>query len=452
MLRTDRWNERDGRALGRAITEARVMDLLHGGPASRAAISRVTGLSKPTVSAVIRDLEEAGLVRLGGRASGPIGRSSSLYEVNPAAAFSLGVDIGGTSVRAVLTDVFGEVLAEAKEATDGQTAAGLVDQLDTVYRRLLQMSGVDRADVRAAGVSVPGVIHPDADRVTGAYNVPALAGMQPQRDIGVALGLPVVIANDVNLAAAGEQWRGSAADAADFVAISIGTGIGVGIVAGGSVYLGARGAAGEIGLLPLAPGPVDFGATVGGPLEDAASGAAALARLRAAVASGRPTSLAETDTLRGMFAAAADGDALATELVEEEARLLAFGIAAIVALIDPAVVVLGGGLGANPGLLEPVRRHVATMVQAPPEIVTSSLGGRASLMGAVAVALNAVRDQLLQDVRRMRTRRDVPGLSIGGFATFEGGAAGTGGRAHLTGSQVGRPDRHTIPVEEEATR
>lgn len=194
MLRTDRWNERDGRALGRAITEARVMDLLHGGPASRAAISRVTGLSKPTVSAVIRDLEEAGLVRLGGRASGPIGRSSSLYEVNPAAAFSLGVDIGGTSVRAVLTDVFGEVLAEAKEATDGQTAAGLVDQLDTVYRRLLQMSGVDRADVRAAGVSVPGVIHPDADRVTGAYNVPALAGMQPQRDIGVALGLPVVIA------------------------------------------------------------------------------------------------------------------------------------------------------------------------------------------------------------------------------------------------------------------
>ncbi len=415
MLRPSAWRRDPLPSLGRAVSEARVMDLLHRGPASRAAISRATGLSKPTVSAVVRDLEEAGLVRLGGRASGGVGRSSTLYEVNPSAAYGLGFDIGGTSLRAALVDLFGTSLAEVNEPTRHERRAELLAQVADVYERLLREAGVARADVRAAGISVPGVIHPETDVITAAYNVPALTDAHPHRDFTDALGLPVLIANDVNLAAAGEQWRGSAAGSSNFVALSIGTGIGVGIVADGAIYVGARGAAGEIGLLPLAPGPIDFSRTVGGPFEDAASGPAALARLRAAVASAPRTSLTADATLPELFDAAAAGDPLAVELVEQEARLLAFGIAAIVELIDPALIVLGGGLGANPALLEPVRRHVAAIVVEPPDIVTTSLGGRASLMGAVAVALNAVRDQLLREVRRVRAGRDGQGRGDAGL-------------------------------------
>ena len=380
------------------------MDVLHRGSASRAAISRETGLSKPTVSAVVRDLEAVGLLRSVGQASGQVGRSSTLYEVDPTAAYALGIDIGGSKVRAGITDLFGEPLAEASEPTCRDHARDLLTQITDLFERLLAEATLERSAVRAAGISVPGVIHPESDRITAAYNVAALGEMHPRHDFAEALGMPVVIGNDVNLAAAGEQWRGSAVGVQHFVAMSIGTGIGAGIVVDGAVHLGARGAAGEVGWLPLRVGAVDLANTVGGPLEDAASGPAILARLGWAIDDGRATALTHEASLPDVFDAAVAGDALARELVDEEARLLAFAIASVSAVLDPGLVVLGGGLGANPGLLEPVRRHVAAMLPDPPEIVTSTLGDRAAFHGAVAVALDAVREEILREMRANGSR------------------------------------------------
>jgi predicted NBD/HSP70 family sugar kinase len=374
------------------------MDVLHGGPASRAAISRATGLSKPTVSAVMRDLEDADIIRQLGTSIGRVGRSSTLYEVNRTAAFALGMDVGGSKIVAGITDLFGATRAERTESTRRDHGSDLLTQVADIFGRLVAESGIERTHVRAAGISIPGVIHPESDQVTRAFNVPALSEMHPHRDFSAALGIPVVIANDANLAAAGEQWRGSALDSTDFVALFIGNGIGLGIVMDGAIYLGAHGAAGEIGQLPLAPGPVDPAWTIGGPFEDTASGPAVMSRLRA-LRSGRAAGQVP-ETVAELFDAASAGESVAVELIEEEARLLAFGIATVVAIVDPARVVLGGSFGAHPGLLEPVRRHLAAMVPQAPEVVTSSLGDRASFYGSVAVALNAAREQLLRDVRK----------------------------------------------------
>lgn len=378
-----------------------MLDALQGGPTSRAAISRSTGLSKPTVSAVIRDLHEAGLVRARGRLSGQIGRSSTLYDVNPTAAYALGVDIGGTKTSAMITDLFGESRAEISAPTATGEPAELIRQTRNLYFRLVDEAGIEPDQVRAAGISVPGVVQVERDRATAVFNVPALYRMRPHRDLEAALGLPVVIGNDVNLAAAAEQWRGIAADVADFVTLWIGTGIGLGIVADGSVRVGAHGMAGEIGQLPLAIGPIDRERTESGPLETAASGPAIEAAVRARVAAGAPTGLSAQATVAQVFEGAAAGDALAREIVEDYAAIYAFAIAAIVAVLDPALIVLGGGVGSNPGLLDPVRRQVTGMVAEAPRIATTALGDRGSLLGAIAVAIDHARGQLLGELRRV---------------------------------------------------
>lgn len=380
------------------------MDVLHRGPVSRAAISRQTGLSKPTVSAVIRDLEEVGLVRARGRTNGQVGRASTLYEVNPTAAYALGMDIDGFHVRATITDLFGDPRAELVEPTALDRPEELLAQIRDLHGSLLRKTGIERDQVRAAGVSVPGILDMEEDRVTAAYNVPALMRMHPHRDVRDALGLPVVIGNDANLAAAAEQWRGRATGLRDFVAIWIGFGVGLGIVSGGSVLSGARGSAGEIGQLPLAVGPIDRSRSSRGPLEDSASGPSLLDNLRSALAGGGRSSLGPDASIADLIDAADAGDALAVDIVATEAELIAFAIAAIAAVLNPELVVLGGSVGAHRGLLEPVQRRVAEAVLEPPRIETTALGDRATLMGAVAVAIDRAREQLLGEVHRTAGR------------------------------------------------
>ncbi len=200
--------------------------------------------------------------------------------------------------------------------------------------------------------------------------MPGLAGVDVLGELRRRLRTPVIVENDVNLAALGELRYGVAAGVDDFVLIAIGTGIGMGIVAGGQLQRGARGGAGEIGFLPFGSDPTTAEAKNGGAFELAAAGPAIRARIQEAT-SGNRTMLTEGATFAEALRAASAGDVVAQTLVEEEAHLIALGIASVVAILDPALVVLGGGVGANDGLLEPVGRHLATLVLAPPRIVTA---------------------------------------------------------------------------------
>jgi predicted NBD/HSP70 family sugar kinase len=238
------------------------------------------------------------------------------------------------------------------------------------------------------GMGIPGVVNRDSHWIEFA----PLIGVDRPTDtapvlerIAAATGLPVLIENDVNLAAVGERWAGVAQGVDDFAFLSIGTGLGMGLVLGGELHRGTHGAAGE----------VDWAlAGLSEDVDPSAEGVAALAtRLEAG---GSPASvLAAPYDARDIFAAARRGDTLAHAVVDEVARRIAAHIAPITAVADPALVVLGGGLGSNGDLLlRPVRRLLGEWLPYAPRVEISSLGEAAVLMGALATGLRAALDNV----------------------------------------------------------
>jgi predicted NBD/HSP70 family sugar kinase len=391
-----------GLGLVRAMSEQRVLEaLVRNGPTSRARLARITGLSKPTVSSVVRQLERCGLVKEQGQASGNVGRPSTLYEAVPQAGYVFAVDVGGTKARAGIANPYGEVVASRVAPTAKDGADAFVEQIVGLFRSLTEEAGLEPRLVWGAGVGIPGVYDSELDRVSSAPNLPVLHGFPVAATLEKALGMPVVIENDVNMAAVGERWKGLAQERDHFVAISIGTGIGMGVVMNGELHRGSRGAAGEIDFLPLGADPFQ-GHRGHGPLEWAGTGPALLDRLEARLADGATSSIERGDDVAAIFRAAEEGDALANELVDLEARLIAMAIAAVSAVVDPDLVVLGGGIGANHVLLEPVRAYVARIFPRPVEIQISALGDGAAFYGALAAGLRVAREELLAQVSGAR--------------------------------------------------
>jgi predicted NBD/HSP70 family sugar kinase len=389
-----------GLSLVRVLNEQRVLEvLLREGSSSRARIARLTGLSKPTVSSVMQELVAVGLVREGGRATGNVGRPSNLYEAVEKPGYVFAADVGGSKARAGISDAYGEVVTKINEPTVKASPEAFVAQIAQLFDRLLGEAQLERGLVWAAGVGIPGVYDPSTDRVSSAPNLPLLHELPISAALGDALGVSVVIENDVNLAAVGERWRGLAQDRSHFVAISIGTGIGMGIVLQGELYRGSRGAAGEIDFLPIGAEAFESTDHRGhGPLEWVSTAPSMLERLKVRMWAGEATSVPIDGDIDAIFEAAARGDALAESMIDEEARTVALAIAAVAAVLDPELIVLGGGIGSNSMLVERVRPHVARLFPRSVEIHASALGDEASFYGAVAVALQAAREELLAQV------------------------------------------------------
>jgi predicted NBD/HSP70 family sugar kinase len=348
--------------------------IVSGAPTTRAAIAARTGLSRPTVSALVDALEAEGVVRRAGRRRGGVGRSAVLFAPNPRAGHVIGVDIGGSRLRGALADLSGGVLAEREEAGESAGARALALRIDRLCRTLTASAGLDGRDVAQVVVSRPGV--EEARGTTSlAPNVSGLDEVPVDALVSEMLGTPVASENDVNLAAVGEQAWGVARSAADFVFLSLGVGVGAGIVVGGELVRGSRGAAGEVGYLPLgAEDPSDAGVRRRGAFESSTAADAI-----SALASGRPP-----------LAALSDASALA-----EAARRVAGGVLAIAAVIDPELVVLGGEVGAAPALAPAVQRALEPIAPFAVRVEASALGARASLLGAVAAALRLARPRVL---------------------------------------------------------
>jgi len=324
-------------------------------------------------------MSEAGDPAAAGRATTPGAAASGVV---------LGVDLGGTKVRAALAAVDGTVLAELVEPTVRGSGEEIVGQVAAAVATLRARAGVAAAALRAAGIGLPLAVDPRTGTSWSFHNVPGLGRIDAAATFRDALGVPVALDNDANCAALGEGRSGAAVGVSDFVVVAIGTGIGSGIVAGGRLVRGAHGGAGEIAFLPLGSDPWDERNRALGAFETAVAGPAVRARVEAALRPGTATIVRPGATLADVAAAAAAGDPLAIRLLDEEARLVALGIAAIAAIVDPELVVLSGGVGAVGGLLDPVRAHVAMLAARPPRIVTGLLGDRAPLVGALGLALD----------------------------------------------------------------
>jgi len=314
-----------------------------------------------------------------GRASRPPGKAGVLF----------GADLGGTKLRAALADTSGTIINELVEPTVRGSGEEIVAQVAATLATLAARAGVSPGSVRAAGLGLPLAVDPRTGESWSFHNVPGLGGLgggAAGDAFGRALGIPVALDNDATCAALGEGRAGAAVGLADYAVIAIGTGIGSGIVAGGRLLRGAHGGAGEIAFLPLGTDPWDVQSRALGAYETAVAGPAIRRRLQEALVAGVATTLVAGSGLADIASAAGAGDALAERLLDDEARYVALGIVALAAVVDPELVVLSGGVGAIPALLEPVRAHVARLSARPPPIATGLLGERAPLVGALGLA------------------------------------------------------------------
>jgi glucokinase len=355
--------------------------IIGSGPISRVEIARRAGLSKQTVAEIVRALEDAGWVAETGRVRGKVGRTAVTYQLNPRAGFVIGLDLGGTKLRGGITDLAGELLDEQVVATDARGGKHVLAQISQLSQQLAAAAEAPWERVQGVAIGSPGVLNPRTGAMDWAPNIPTFGSLHVQEELERELGVPVVIDNDVNMAVLGEHWQGLGQGCDDFVFLAVGTGVGMGVVVDGDIRRGAHGAAGEISYLPLGTDPLDPANQAKGAFEEASAGAA-IVRRHAAIAD-RELSVPE------IFAAAADGDAAALRVLDEEGRLLATALAAVVSIVDPALVVLGGGIGSREEMREPVVTWLERLVPKPPDVRTSVLGHRAGLVGALAVALRS---------------------------------------------------------------
>ncbi|HEY7199220.1 MAG TPA: ROK family protein [Candidatus Dormibacteraeota bacterium] len=350
-----------------------------------------------TVSAAMANLERAALVRPVGEVSGGRGRLALLYEPDPTAGHVVGVDIGRGWVRCAVADLSGAVVNRRDVPNRARSAAGLVDTVARVAREVVDSAGLTWSRVVHTLIGSPGVFDPQGGRLLFASNLPGWGRSGLLEDLRQALGVTVDVENDANLAAVAEGAFGAGAGVPTFCFLTVGTGVGMGIVVDGRLYRGARGAAGEVAFLPLgadgtpgAPAASEPGPSRRGLLEEAT---AADAVVRTAHALG----LDRVRSAQGVFEAARRGHVAALRAVELEGERLALVVAAVAAVLDPRVVVLGGGIGRNLDLLRgPLARRLHEVTPLRPDVVVSRLGDDAVLRGAIAVALDVARDLVFE--------------------------------------------------------
>ncbi|MDH3292922.1 MAG: ROK family transcriptional regulator [Acidimicrobiia bacterium] len=371
----------------------RVLDVIADhGPVTRSDIVDRSGLSRPTVLKIVRRLAADQLIRMVGSQSGSAGRSPELYALNPSVGCVIGVDLGGTKMRAAVADLEGTVLAELVEDTRHGDQA-LLEQLSVGCRTLADEAGMSWSQMQRLVVGSPGIVTPE-----GTLALADNLSISPTFKLGAALeeelGVGVIVENDVNVAAIGEGWRGKAVGCDNYAVLAVGTGVGMGLVVNGQLVRGAHGAAGEIAYLPIGASPFTADARRHGALETAAGATGIARRFRRLRGEGDSTSLGPRASVEQIFDAAQSGDHLARRVVSEEADLLAHCVLSIVAVVDPKKIILTGGIGSNPVLHDPLCRAVERMVPVDVTIERSELGPRSGVVGAVAWAIEEAHIRL----------------------------------------------------------
>ncbi|MFD7667953.1 ROK family transcriptional regulator [Streptomyces sp. NPDC059788] len=372
------------------MNDRAALDLLASqGPLTRTQIGELTGLSKPTASQLLGRLEAAGLVRTTGNVTGRPGPNAQLYEVNPDAAYvaALAVDQGGIS--AAVADVTGRVLGEERVGTDAvdegaprRTAQLVASAVDGA----LAKAGLGRERLHGAVIGTPGALDPQTGVLRYAPHLPGWHARALKEELAGVLGVPIVIENDVNLAAVAEQHGGAAQDFDDFVLVWADEGVGAAIVLGGQLLRGATGGAGEIGYMPLPGAPLARDGDRSAARPDAGGGFQRLVGSPSVVELAREYGAEDVRTVE---------EAMAVDAVRAEvARRLATGLAAVVAVVDPRLVVLSGGVAQAGGaaLRDLVEEEFTGLALPRPEIRISNIEGNPMLTGALRAALAEARN------------------------------------------------------------
>ncbi|MBA9006956.1 MULTISPECIES: ROK family transcriptional regulator [Thermomonospora] len=379
----------------RELNDRAALELLIAqGPLTRAQIGALTGLSRVTASQLLARLEERGLVEVVGEQAGGRGPNAALYAVVPTSAYAAGLEVGPHGVTAGITDITGRQVAQVTVDPDGAD-----DPVRLVHGAVVKACRTARVALRRLNAFVigsPGVVDPRTGDVRFAFDLPAwhegvLAGLRTD------LRRPVVIENDVNLAAVAERAYGAARDTDDFALMWLDRGVGLSVMLGGRLYRGVSGGAGEIGYLPVPGVPLPEGvtesATWGKPA--LAGGFGSLVGADAVLGLAREHGLTEPTAVDCVRAAAAEADRGGPFLDALAARI-SYGAAAVNIVLDPGLIVLSGRLGTAGGaaLAERVERAVARISPTRPRVTITEVDGNPVLRGALHAALEQAREEV----------------------------------------------------------
>ena len=386
-------------SLLRELNDRAALDLLlRGGMLTRTQISEYTGVSKVTVAQMLARLEERGLVTIVGEQAGNRGPNAALYSVVPSSAYVAGLYMESDLVSAEVADVTGRRVAEVSVNPNG--ADDPTELVREVIERACASAGVDLARLSALVIGSPGVVDPQTGDPRLAVNLPAWHEGALDALRGV-LHKPVVIENDVNLAAMAERAAGAATGADDFVLVWLGGGLGLATMLGGQLHRGTAGAAGEIGYLPVHGAPLHTDITLpdNGGFQLLAGGAAVRA-LAARHGFGAPTAAEAVQAAVTAQAAGPGPGSASTAFLDELAQRVAVGVASVCVVLDPGLVVLGGEVGRAGGtaLASRVAAAVAAICPARPRVVPTGVPGEPVLRGAMLAAVDQARAALLASV------------------------------------------------------
>ncbi|MEV6422537.1 ROK family transcriptional regulator [Streptomyces sp. NPDC051662] len=376
-------------SLLRRINSAVVLHSLRdSGDLTLTDLTRITGLSRPTVEGVVEGLIETGLVVESAPAEGGTrkqGRPARRFRFRAEAGYLLGIEIGPHRVAALISGLDGRIIgAGSRVVSETADADERLERVRLVVADVLRRTGVSRGSLRAVGVGSPGIVEADGTVRLGTA-LPQWTGLPLGERLRRSFRCPVLVENDANTAAVAEQWKGAAIDSDDIVFVLAGLSPGAGALIGGRLHRGFGGAAGEIGALHL--------------LGRGASPEALLST------TDEPLHPLDEQAVAKVFADAKGGDVRAQEAVERFTERLVHDVAALVLALDPELVVIGGWAAGLDGVLDPLRDALSRFCLRPPRVALSLLGEAAVATGALRLALDHVEEQLFAVEGTVTARR-----------------------------------------------
>lgn len=389
-----------GPRLLRTLNDRTALDLfLEHGSLSRSDVARMTGISKPTASQVLSRLEESSLVVAAERTSGRTGRVAQLYTLNPRITYAAAVDVTPGALHVQVADVTGTVVGELRRGDlprePGSGPAAAVGAIDTV----LDSAGLTRSALGAVVVAAPAAYDEGADQLVYARGIPGWTEPGVGTALDAALPCPVVVENDVTLAAVAEQRTGVARAIADFFLIWLDDGVGGAIVLDGRLQRGAAGGASELAFLPL-PDTERV-------RRPAMGSAGAYQRW---VDGRRLRELAAVHGVPGRdpqrIISTAAGDPAHSAFLDELAERYAFALTAVIAVLDPTAVVLAGRyvLAGGAALQHRIVAALDRLAPRTPTVLASAfVGNEAVIEGARHVALDRARDRAFTGTSTVKT-------------------------------------------------
>jgi predicted NBD/HSP70 family sugar kinase len=378
----------------RRLNVARVFETVRiNSPITRQLIGEISGLSKPTVNEALDILQKEKLILLtdakSKSTSGRPGPKAQQITFNKDRKKIVAIDIGGSNIRLLVSDLDGNIISTSIDSTPVESGRkAILSKIKVLYEKALVENKIKPSDIGSIVAGSPGTIDPNTGEITRTYNLPDWENFSLSEELSILLKKQVHVENEAHLAIYGEHWRGGAKDLSNAAAMSVGVGIGLGLLINGQVYRGFNGIAGEVGNLPLqivdklkSPTSANFefhASAVG--LErnfeavKTKDGAKDIIKLAGA----------EKVPAKAIYKAAANGNKLAIELVNQQLELLSRGIASVCCITNPEVFILEGGLAPA---LEPHLKTISKMVQnitlIAPRIVISELKDLATAYGAL---------------------------------------------------------------------